>query len=341
LVVFNPIQYAVKEAPRMTYIDVFNGDADGIFSLIQMRKAKPVKASEQKLISGVKRDNSLIKKISDGEADAAIITALDISFDKNTDDLKRVLEKADSVFYCDHHQAKSLFDHEKLTHLIDFSPNVCTGLLVSKHLGGMFHEWAITAAFGDSLDSVGFAESDKLGLHRDNAQQLRELGILVNYNGYGATVEDLHFAPEALYRALCTYGSPFEAINDTHSPFAQLQKGFAEDVEQAARAEHIQNDDVVTAVMLDNAPWARRISGTLGNDLAHQNPDKAVVIATPNADGETLTISLRAPKSNLQGAGDICSSFPTGGGRAGAAGVNALPINDLGQFVDAVADYYE
>lgn len=322
------------------YIDVFNGDADGIFSLLQLRKVKPVAANEQRLITGVKRDNALIQQISNEQAAGAIVHALDISFDKNTDDLERILPYVESLFYCDHHQAKTLFEHANLSTLIDASPSVCTGLLMSMHLGHAQHPWAIAAAFGDSLDAVAFAECDKLGWHRSNAEQLRELGVLVNYNGYGASVGDLHFAPDALYRALYAYDSPFDVIEDTASPFAKLQAGYQADIEQAESAETLRNDERLKAVMLDDAAWARRISGTLGNNLAHRSPSKAIVIATPNADGQTLTISLRAPKSNLQGAGDICSAFPSGGGRAGAAGVNALPINDLGRFIDSVSTYY-
>ena len=67
-----------------------------------------------------------------------------------------------------------------------------------------------------------------------------------------------------------------EAINDTHSPFAQLPKRFLQNVEPSCTSRGIsKTNDVVTAVMLDNAPWApAQISGTLGNDLAHQNPVK-------------------------------------------------------------------
>lgn len=75
---------------------------------------------------------------------------------------------------------------------------------------------------------------------------------------------------------------------------------------------------------MPNAAWSKRISGVFGNELANTSPDKAHVIFTENADG-TYTVSLRAPLSNKQGAGDNCSQFPTGGGRAAAAGFNALP----------------
>ncbi|MRJ42976.1 MULTISPECIES: DHH family phosphoesterase [Idiomarina] len=322
----------------MKYIDVFNGDADGIFSLIQWRKAFPV--VESQIISGVKRDNALIQHINLEQAAGAIVTALDLSFDKNTEALRSILPSVESVFYCDHHQAKTLFEHPRLTTVIDFSPAVCTGLLVSDYLNQQHHAWAIAAAFGDSLNSVAYAECSKLSFSGKRAEQLRELGVLVNYNGYGADLTDLHFEPQGLYQALSAYDSPFDIVADSTSPFAALRDGYAEDMQKARNAVVVAENRSVKALLLDDAAWARRISGTLGNDLAHANPDKAIVIATPNADGCTLTISLRAPKSNLQGAGDICSGFATGGGRAGAAGVNALPMEQLDLFINAVTLAY-
>ena len=324
----------------MKYIDVFNGDADGIFSLVQWRKAFPVLPEQQHLVSGVKRDNALIRKIDEDEAQQAIITALDISFDKNTEALRHVMSHVESIFYCDHHQAETLFEHPRLKAVIDFSPNVCTGLLISDQLQRKYHVWAIAAAFGDSLNNVAYAECQKLGLSATQAEQLQELGVLVNYNGYGAAMRDLHITPQNLFRALMNYDSPFDVIADSMSPFSLLQQGFAEDMAKANDTLMLVNNETVKAIMLDDAAWARRISGTLGNDIAHANPSQATVIATPNSDGTTLTISLRAPKSNLRGAGDVCAKFPTGGGRAGAAGINALPTEQLSRFIDAVIDFY-
>ena len=98
--------------------------------------------------------------------------------------------------------------------------------------------------------------------------------------------------------------------------------------------------------MADEA-WARRVSGVFGNDLANQAPDRAHIVLTLNKHDDnsqqeaSYTISLRAPLNNKQGAGDICAKFPTGGGRAAAAGVNALPVNQLDEFIDTVAKYYQ
>lgn len=323
----------------MQYIDVFNGDADGIFSLIQWRKAYPIPAEQQRLVTGVKRDNALIKKIPDDQAAGATLTVLDISFDKNTDDLARVLEHAHQIFYCDHHQARTLFEHPKLECDIDFSPTVCTGLLVSERLNREHHLWAIAAAFGDGLDTIGQQQAENLQMATSDIAKLRELGVLVNYNGYGARIEDLHYTPAALYLLLAKYDSPLDVVNDNESPFARLQAGYEQDLQEALKSEVLQTNDILHAVVLDDAPWARRISGTYGNKLAVENPDLAIIIASHNSDG-TLMISLRAPKNNLRGAGDICSAFPTGGGRAGAAGVNALDANQLGQFIRSVSSYY-
>ena len=43
----------------MTHIDIFNGDADGICALTQLRNAEPVQST---LITGVKRDIALVSK---------------------------------------------------------------------------------------------------------------------------------------------------------------------------------------------------------------------------------------------------------------------------------------
>lgn len=336
---------------KMKYIDVFNGDADGIFSLIQLRKVWP---QESRLVTGVKRDNALVRQITSQEAEGAHLSILDISFDKNTDELARVLEQAASVLYVDHHQAKTLFEHPKLTCRLDYAADKCTGLLLRDYLianaemsDDVRHKlslWAIAAAYGDGLDKVAAAEADTLGLSAEQKAQLRELGILVNYNGYGTQVADLHFAPDELYQHLQQYDSPFAVVADANSPYTTLKAGYDSDLALAEQSDILVENDTLIAIQLANAPWSRRISGTFGNLLAAGNPNKAIVIATQNVakDDEpaTLTISLRAPKNNLQGAGDICASFPTGGGRAGAAGVNALPAAELATFNERVQQYY-
>lgn len=321
------------------YIDVFNGDADGIFSLIQLRKVKPVAREQQLLITGVKRDISLVKQIGEQQALGAEITVLDISFDKNNKALESVLAHAGNVFYCDHHQAKSLFLHPKLTTVIDTAPTVCTALLINQYLEHAQPLWAVTAAFGDGLDKPATELAQQLGLSGPQQAQLKQLGTLVNYNGYGACEADLHFAPAALYQQLMSYDTPFAVIADNQSPFAALKAGYEADLAQARVCKPLSDNAAVLAVQLDNAVWAARISGSYGNILAAENPYKAVIIASSNADG-SLTISLRAPKNKPYGAAEICSQFATGGGREGAAGINVLPTTQLTVFLELVQSFY-
>ena len=67
--------------------DVFNGDADGICALIQLRHADP--RPDATLVTGVKRDIQLLERVpSEG---VGRVAALDISFDKNRDQVIRLL----------------------------------------------------------------------------------------------------------------------------------------------------------------------------------------------------------------------------------------------------------
>ena len=79
--------------------DVFNGDADGICALIQLRLVEP--RPDATLVTGVKRDIQLLGRIPGEGVDR--VTALDISFDKNRDDVDRLLAAGADLFFCDHH----------------------------------------------------------------------------------------------------------------------------------------------------------------------------------------------------------------------------------------------
>ncbi|MEY8871489.1 hypothetical protein AB9G23_03465 [Francisella philomiragia] len=201
------------------YIDIFNGDADGILSLIQLRKAFPVASDDHKLITGVKRDISLCENISNQDADNANITVLDISYDKNYQDIERLLGYVSQMTYFDHHQADKLISNPKLKAHINTSADICTALIVSNSLDKKYHLWAIVAAYGDNLHHIGDSEADLLKLKSEQKAQLKELGVLINYNGYGSTIDDLYYHPADLYHELMKYETPFDVIADTKSSF--------------------------------------------------------------------------------------------------------------------------
>jgi len=323
------------------HYDVFNGDADGIIALLQLRLAEPKKST---LITGVKRDISLLKQVDINSASA--VTVLDISLEKNNQALQSLLEQQVEVFYVDHHRTGDIPKSNKLTTLLNTDANTCTSLLVNDFLKGEYAYWAIAAAFGDNMQSSATTLAVKEGLTEQQQSQLNELGIYINYNGYGATVEDLHFHPADLYQALLKYPDPFTLINEAGSLFWQLKQAYLADMDKAQSAKIISEQTSVKAVQLADEAWARRVSGVFGNDLANQAPDRAHIVLTLNkADNNieqhaSYTVSLRAPLNNKQGAGDICSQFPTGGGRAAAAGINALPSEMLSEFIESVAKYY-
>ena len=84
----------------MSHIDVFNGDADGICALTQLRNASPATSV---LVTGVKRDIELLERVDAGDGD--LVTVLDVSFDKNRAGVKRLLDHGARIFYADHHYA--------------------------------------------------------------------------------------------------------------------------------------------------------------------------------------------------------------------------------------------
>lgn len=314
--------------------DIFNGDADGIIALLQLRFAHPL---ESVLITGVKRDIQLLNKITPKLYDQ--VTVLDVSMEKNMSDLVSVLEQGAKVFYADHHRSGTIPVDKNLQAHIDLDANTCTALIVDKLLDGQFHTWAITAAFGDNLIAKADELSEQAGLTAEQATQLKELGTLINYNGYGAKVDDLHYHPADLYKALLNYSSPFDVIADPDSPFYILQKAYKQDMDNALAIEAKHQSSKLGLFELPNQAWARRISGVYGNFLANQSSDSAHAVLTKNQDGSYM-VSLRAPLNNKQGAGDICSQFKTGGGRAAAAGVNALDVSELQRFIDLVEASY-
>lgn len=318
----------------MTYIDVFNGDADGICALTQLRNANPVSSA---LVTGVKRDIELLDKISAQAGDH--VTVLDISLDKNRQGLARALDAGAEVFYADHHFAGDVPEHARLTALINTASDVCTSILVNQHLKGQFVEWAVVGAFGDNLKKSAQVLAKPLGFSEQQLSSLENLGIYINYNGYGSRLEDLHFTPEDLYRLVSQHASPFAFMNESKADFEKLESGYQSDMASAQNLQPEFANQSVAAFILPDEPWARRVSGVYSNDLANQHPSRAHAVLTINANGNYL-ISVRAPLENKTGADELCRRFPSGGGRAAAAGVNDLPIDQLNSFIDQFNEFY-
>lgn len=298
-------------------IDVFNGDADGLCALMQWRRVHPADAQ---LLSGVKRDNALLCRVSSGvEADLLV---LDINFENNRADVARLLADGAHIRYFDHHYPGERIEHPALALTVDESPEVCTSLLVHRALGGREATWAIAGAFGDNLPEVATRLAQQHGFDAGQTAVLRQLGELLNYNGYGSDLADLHFDPVVLYRALRDYGEPFAFVADADA-YARLQTGYADDMAAALAVKPAQQSEATAIYHLPDLPWARRVIGVWANRLSQQARGRAHLIFCPDGSG-TYTASVRAPQLRPSGAGEFCRQFAGGGGRAAAGGITGL-----------------
>ncbi|HKI59908.1 MAG TPA: acetyltransferase [Mariprofundaceae bacterium] len=316
----------------MKQIDVFNGDADGICALHQLRLTKPC---DSELVTGVKRDINLLGRVEATKGDR--ITVLDISLDKNRTGLDRLLDQGINVDYFDHHFAGDIPVSEHLAAHIDTSADTCTSLIVNRYLKSAHILWALTGAFGDNMHQAAHDVARPVELSREQMLELQHLGECINYNGYGLTLDDLHFAPDDLYRHISPYVDPFAFIHESEA-FKKLADGYATDIAHARDIRaHIETEKTCVHILPDQ-PWARRVSGVYGNELARNHPSRAHALIT-EADG-FYRVSVRAPLTKKEHADTLCMQFPTGGGRKGAAGINELPIDMFDRFIEAFTATY-
>ncbi|MGH8770279.1 MAG: DHH family phosphoesterase [Burkholderiales bacterium] len=316
----------------MIVYDVFNGDADGIGALLQLRLAQPRPAA---LITGVKRDIKLLQQVP---PQAGVdVTVLDISLAENVQALDALLQAGAKVRYFDHHHPGTIPGHPGLEVHIDTSPEVCTSLLVDRFLHGSHRIWAVVAAFGDNLEASARRAAEPLRLAETQIEELRNLGEAINYNAYGETVADLFFHPTELYRRLYRHAEPFSFIAEDEA-FPTLRDGFANDIDKARRIAPETANASCALYILPNERWSRRVSGAFSNTLVDEFPDRAHAVLT--ARGEGYIVSVRAPRSNPRGAQELCRRFATGGGREAAAGIQVLPSDKLENFSEQFCEFY-
>jgi hypothetical protein len=310
----------------MACYDVFNGDADGLCALQQLRLSEPRDAL---LVTGVKRDIGLLRRVPAGAGDE--VNVLDVSLDKNREALLGILERGGRVLYFDHHFPGEIPQHAALEAHIETLPDKGTSLLVDDYLQGRHRAWAVVGTFGDNFDAAARRAAAPLGLGEQQIATLRELGIYLNYNGYGAQLADLYFPPDALFRRLQPYADPLAFVAGDDA-FAILRDGFAEDMARARAVSPEVEDDRHALYVLPSDAWARRVSGVFANALATAVPDRAHALLTHRPDGG-FVVSVRAPIAAPVGADALCRGFPSGGGRTAAAGINELPEADYEEFV--------
>lgn len=311
----------------MACYDLFNGDADGICALQQLRLQYPREAT---LVSGLKRDIDLLRRIDVSTGDK--ITVLDISLDKKRDALVDALATGASVFYADHHFPGEIPVSDQLDCHIDVAADTCTSLIINQLLDNAQASWAVVGAYGDNFDGPASELGESLGLGVSELADLQQLGICLNYNGYGFELDDLMFHPVELFRLIHPYADPREFI-ENETAYAELLEQFQDDMARAQNARADVESSAGAVYLLPDESWARRIVGVMGNDLAKQYPDRAHALLVDMGDGHHR-VSVRAPYNHKDGADELCRQFPSGGGRKAAAGINALAQDSLAQFID-------
>jgi hypothetical protein len=310
----------------MKHYDVFNGDADGICALHQLRLAAPTDAV---LVTGVKSDVALLERVPAAGGDS--VTVLDISLDANRAALLGLLARGVTVQYFDHHGSGAVPAHPGLDARIDTAADTCTALLVDRHLGSRHRAWAVVGAFGDNLAAPARALARALGLGPEQTAALQELGECLNYNAYGDTVADLLADPAELYRRVHRHADPFDFMR-ADPLYPRIRTARDEDLRAVCAVKHptLANGRIV---ILPDAARSRRVRGIYANRIAGAAPGQAHALAVPNARGG-YTISVRAPLENPHGAAQLCRRFG-GDGRAGAASIPHLPCARLEEFAGA------
>jgi hypothetical protein len=317
----------------MRDFDVFNGDADGICALRQLRLAEP---RDAELVTGLKHDIALLGRVDAVAGDR--VTVLDLSMDRNRVALLALLARGASVTWFDHHYAGLVPDHPGLRAVLDPLGRRCTSELVDRHLGGRFRAWAIVGAFGDNFPDAAARLALGLDVDAVDLELLRELGEALNYNAYGADESEVLVGPLDMYRTVSRYADPF-ALLEGEPTIARVAGERRADLESAAAVAALHATHATEVHVLPDAPWSRRVMGCFANRLALERPHRAQAVLAPLPDGG-YAVSVRSPTASATAAVDFCRRFSGGGGRATAAGIERLPAVQLDEFVAALEAAY-
>ena len=316
----------------MNSFDIFNGDADGLCGITQLRLANPKQST---CVTGVKRNNILLNdaRLSGNSQ----LTVVDISLHSNLRGLTRALDQECSVEWFDHHHPGVIPKHRNLVTHIDTDPRVCSSLIINKLLNNRFAHWAIVAAFGDNLEESAYSLATTCGTPQVTIDVLKDLGVCINYNSYGACIEDLHYHPETLYNIMQEFDEPMSLVAETDI-LPTLKAHYEADLTYARNTPVKVINEYVAIAILPNTKWARRINGIYANTLSNHFPDRAHAILIEKSDG--YTVSIRAPKANPVNAQVVALKFETGGGRHAAAGIQHFTADEINKLVHELTQQY-
>jgi hypothetical protein len=307
---------------------VCNGDADGLCAAVQWLIHEP---GPVHLVTGLKHERALLDSVDAHAGDE--VNIFDLALQPNRSALLRLLDSGARVRYFDHHALVGELPHGALFEPhVDTASETCTSLLVDQRIGGACHGWALVGAYGDNL----CAKADRLaadwGFGAADRDRLRRLGDVINYNAYGDDETDVRIPPAALYEILARYRDPLDMMH-REAIVDDIDAVRRDDLRQGLAAVRQWKGSHGAVHVLPDAPWSRRVSGVLANELANLEPSRAHAVLRARRGGGYM-ISVRAPLQAPHGADVLCSRFG-GGGRAAAAGVDHLPADEFERFVAA------
>jgi hypothetical protein len=342
----------------------FNGDADGIISQHLLHLAGIAPALR---VTGLKRDLRLLQRVPESftGTEGCDLYVCDINLGDNRDDLLRMLRNPTiRVTWYDHHEPGEVPRSSRFKAHIVTARGTCTALLVHADLArkGAFAatdnpddphlgergaaRWAAMAAFGDNVPESADALLAPLSLPAAEREALREAGELLNYNAYGETPEDVLFAPLEVAERMSAFRDPAAFLQDS-GLIEPLRRQLQEDEHGMGGLSPVDSRSGASLYALPGEAWARRLGSTFANRVALAEPGRAVAILHPLADG-AFQVSIRAPRGpQKNGARDatpastLAREFPSGGGRALAAGINHLPAEQVEAFTRRFFDTYQ
>jgi hypothetical protein len=318
-------------------IFVFNGDADGLIGqhILGLEEGAP-----DLRLTGPKRDIELLRKLP--PLRGGRISAMDISLRRNLEALKVLLANSHAhVTWYDHHDPGEPFSHPDLVLHINQAPETCTAVIVNAAHGHRQPLWAAMAAFGDNLPATASALASTGGASAHEAVLLRRVGVLLNYNAYGEKGDDMLFDPADLAARMAPFRNALDFCWE-ESILGPLAAQFESDRDRFQALLPLASAPGASAYLVPDEPFARRYGATWANERVLENPGEALAVIHPAEDG-TYKISIRAPRdagASVRSASDLAKEFPTGGGRKLAAGIDALPADQLQRFTDRFCGFF-
>jgi hypothetical protein len=322
---------------------VFNGDADGLIGqhILELETGAP-----DLRITGGKRDIELLRRVPPLER--GHIHVLDVSLRRNLDALKALLPALDKgglgITWYDHHEPGEPPAHPALTLHINQAPETCTAVIVNAVLGHKHALWAAMAAFGDNLPATASALASAGGASSHEAALLRRVGVLINYNAYGDEPGDALFEASHIATILSRYASALDFCWEA-SLIPPLAAQFDADRERFQELAPLVESGGASAYLVPDEPFARRYGATWANERVMQNPSEALAVVHARKSGGYM-VSIRSPRdwrgegSQAPSAAELALEFPTGGGRKLAAGIDALPADQLDRFAERFRVFY-